>query len=121
MILAVEFIFVVIIHNVLMSSSNTFVKFFFRIESCFANAFHGLNPLICISAFNLGYLHRYLLPVAQDGWGISIWLYVEISLCRHKISSKNIKIKCKNCLILRNPTWRQSFRGYCPAISSDIR
>ena len=46
-------------------------------------AFYGLNPLICISAFNLGYLHRYLLPVAQDGWGIR-WIHAETSFCQPK-------------------------------------
>ena len=50
-------------------------------------AFYGKNPSICIFAFNL-------LPVAQDGWGIS-WIHVEISFCRPKKNSKILKLNAK--------------------------
>ena len=56
--------------------------------------------LICISAFNLGYLHRYLLPVAQDGWGIS-WIHVEISFCRPKKNSKIYKLNANRYVCYR--------------------
>ena len=61
---------------------------------------NGLWRQICIQdkillfASLLGYLHRYLLPVAQDGLGIS-WILVEISFCRPKKNSKIFKLNAK--------------------------
>ena len=84
-----------------------FFKDFFRFESYVAS-----NPLICISAFNLDYLHRYLLPVAQDGWGIS-WIHVEISFCWPKKNRKILKLNAKK-MHSTEIFAVISFHGYCP-------
>ena len=82
----------------------------------------GLRQQICIlrlKPFNLhylGYLYRFILPVSQDGWGIS-WIHVEISFCRPKKNSKTLKLEMHSMESVEC-IFAVSFHGYCPDIKT---